>query len=142
VTRASWGVLDASVAVKCLLREVDSPLALEAVATRSDWIAPDFIFLEIASVARKALQRGLIQRAQAEAMLEKAPRLLVETVAAEGLRATAFRLAADHAFSVYDSAYLALAQLRGGEVLTADARLVQRARAAGLTTLVRPLSEA
>jgi predicted nucleic acid-binding protein len=141
VTRASWGVLDASVAVKCLLREADSSAALRAVAGRPDWIAPDLIFLEIASVALKTMRRGLIDRSQGEAMVASAGQLLVEAIPAGALREAAFRMAADHGFTAYDAAYLALAQMRGGEVLTADVKFSDRARAAGLSDLVRPLAE-
>jgi len=140
VTSAELGVLDASIAVKCLMDEADSDLARSAVAGRTDWIAPDLIFLEIASVALKAMRRGLIERAQAEALVVRLPRLLVETAPSESLAGAAFSLAADHGFSAYDAAYLALAQNRHTTMLTADRKLVDRAEAAGLGRLVTALT--
>jgi predicted nucleic acid-binding protein len=140
VTSAELGVLDASIAVKCLVDEADSELARSAVAGRTDWIAPDLIFLEIASVALKTMRRGLIERAQAEALVVRLPHLLVETAPSESLASAAFRLAADHGFSAYDAAYLALAESRGTTMLTADRKLVERARTVGLGHLVAALT--
>ena len=70
---ADVGVLDASIAVKCLIEEADSELARAAVAGRADWAAPDLIFLEVASVALKSMRRGWIDRSQAEAMVARLP---------------------------------------------------------------------
>ncbi|MGZ6013019.1 MAG: type II toxin-antitoxin system VapC family toxin [Caulobacteraceae bacterium] len=142
MTNPELGVLDASVAVKCLLDEAGSEQARPAVAARADWIAPDLIFLEIASVALKSMRRGLIERAQAEAMVSRLARLLAETPSARSLAGAAFALAADHGFSAHDAAYLALAQSRGATVLTADAKLADRAKAAGLGHLVTWLGSA
>lgn len=142
MTDAELGVLDASIAVKCLLDEADSERARPAVAARADWIAPDLIFLEIASVATKSMRRGLIERAQAEAMISRLGRLLTETASAESLAGRAFTLAADHGFSAYDAAYLALAERRGTTVLTADLKLLDRAKTAGLGHLVTGLPSA
>jgi len=136
------GVLDASIAVKCLIEEADSELARAAVAAHADWTAPDLIFLEVASVAVKSLRRGLIDRSQAEAMVARLPRLLTETARSDSLAAGALELAADHGFSAYDAAYLALAAARNAQVLTADLKLAERARLAGLEHLVETLRPA
>jgi predicted nucleic acid-binding protein len=140
VTNASVSVLDASIAVKCLIEESDSDLARAAVAARADWIAPDLIFLEVASVALKSMRRGLLDRSQAEAMVARLPALLVEVAASDALAAAAFQLAADYGFSAYDAAYIALAQVKNTIVLTADLRLAERAQAEGLGSLVATLS--
>ena len=142
MTRAEPGVLDASIAVKCFLEEADSAAARRAVAERADGIAPDLIFLEIASVALKTMRKGFLDRAQGAAMVAGAGSLLVETVSSAELCDAAFHLASDHGFSAYDAAYMALAQMRGGSVLTADLKLVDRARAAGLGHLAVALASA
>lgn len=142
MTSSETGVLDASAAVKCLLDEADSDLARAAVARRADWIAPDFIFLEVASVALKSMRRGLIEQVQAEAMVSRVGLLLVETTSSQDLAAAAFRLAAEHGFSAYDAAYLALAQNHDAMVLTADVKLIDRAHIAGLAHLVTGLTSA
>lgn len=139
MTSADLAVLDASVAVKCLVDEADSDLARAAVAGRADWVAPDLIFLEVASVALKSIRRGWLERAQAETMVLSLPQILAEVTSSEVLAASALRLAADHGFSVYDAAYLALAEARNTWVLTADLKLAMRARRVGLAKLVRTL---
>jgi predicted nucleic acid-binding protein len=133
-------VLDASVAVKCLMVEPDSETARRAVEAEPRWIAPDLIHLEIASVAATNVRRGLMPALVGQAMVAALPSLLSETVACEDLSAGAFQLAADHGFSAYDAPYLALARERGCAVLTADKRLVARAETAGLTNLVEVLT--
>jgi predicted nucleic acid-binding protein len=133
------GVLDASIAVKCLIEEMDSELARAAVAGHAEWTAPDLIFLEVASVALKSMRRGLLDRSQAGAMVARLPRLLAATAPSDSLAAAAFELAADHGFSAYDAAYLALADATGSAVLTADLKLAERARTAGLGHLVTTL---
>lgn len=142
MTSANVGVLDASVAVKCLIDEVDSDLARAAVGTRADWIAPDLIFLEVASVALKSMRRGLIDQTQAEAMVSRLRDLVAETAPSKNLVTAAFRLAAEHGFSAYDAAYLALADSHGTMVLTADLKLADRATATGLGHLVATLTAA
>lgn len=132
-------VLDASVIVKCFLIEQDSDNARIAVAQRDDWIAPDLLFLEVASVAVKSLRRGLIDRTLADAMVAMSSRLVTTTVPSSALYKEAFRLAADHGFSPYDAAYLALAISHDRSVLTADGKLADRARNAGLGRFVRLL---
>ncbi len=140
MTSASAGVLDASVAVKCFLEEAGSADARRAVADRADWIAPDLVFLEVASVALKAIRRGYIEPAQGAAMVAGADDLFAETVPAADLYADAFRLASTHGLSAYDAAYLALAERRGLQVLTADMRLADLADAAGIGHLVARLA--
>lgn len=139
MTSVELGVLDASIAVKCLVDEADSDTARAVVARRADWIAPDLIFLEVASVALKSMRRGLIKRGQAEAMVTRLSRLLAEVAPSQGLAAAAFGFAADHGFSAYDAAYLALADRRSTTLVTADLKLVGRANAAGLGHLVTAL---
>ena len=142
MTLVSVGVLDASVAVKCLLDEDDSAAARRAVRERADWIAPDLIHLEVANVALKSVRRGMITSAHGAAMTARVGRLLVEAVPAGSLASEAFRLAAAHGFSAHDAAYLALGQTRGLSVLTADRKLIARALAAGLAHLVEGLPDA
>ena len=132
-------VLDASVAVKCLIDETGSEAARRAVAAHTQWIAPDLIYLEVASVAVTAVRRGLIEASVGHEMVAALPSLLIETVAGDALAPSAFRLAAAHSFSAYDAAYLALACEHDCSVLTADRRLCTRAQAAGLHHLVQLL---
>ncbi|HLZ75354.1 type II toxin-antitoxin system VapC family toxin [Phenylobacterium sp.] len=142
MTSTDLCILDASIAVKCLVDEADSDLARAALANCTDWTAPDLIFLEVASVAVKSMRRGWLDRPQAAAMVAALPRILAEVVPSDELAAAAFQLAADHGFSAYDAAYLALAIDRKAQMLTADLKLAERARLAGLGHLVATLRPA
>jgi predicted nucleic acid-binding protein len=133
------GVLDASVAVKCFLDEAGSAEARRAVGRPINWIAPDLIFLEVVSVALKTIRRGLIHPTAGAAMVNGVAGLLAETAPAAELCADAFRMAANHGFSAYDAAYLALAERRRTQLLTADLRLADLAEASGLGSLVSRL---
>jgi predicted nucleic acid-binding protein len=126
--------------VKCLIAERDSDAARRAFGAHPRWIAPDLIHLEVASVAATNVRRGVMAPVAGRAMIAALPSLLSEAVNCEELSARAFQLAAEHGFSAYDAAYLALARDRGCAVLTADRKLVTRAGAAGLGDLVEPLT--
>ena len=125
-------VLDASVAAKCFIEEHDSGEARRQVLGALDWIAPDLIFLEIASVMTKALRAKALTEESAQRAVVSVGLLLAETVPGRELAERAFQLACGHGFSVYDAAYLALAQREGVRLLTADRRLMERAQVAGL----------
>lgn len=125
-------VLDASVAAKCFIEEADSGEARRQVLGALDWIAPDLIFLEIASVVTKAVRAKALTEEAARRAVASVGSLLAETVSGQELAERAFELACGHGFSVYDAAYLALAQREGVRLLTADRRLMERARGAGL----------
>jgi predicted nucleic acid-binding protein len=140
--RADGGVLDASVAVKCLVVEEGSDAARTAVAARRSWIAPDLILIEIASVAVKFVRRSLVDRDQGAAMVANIGLLLDETVPLAALKDRAFALAINHGFSAYDAAYLALAEAEDLAVLTADLKFAAKARDAGLGDLVETLAAA
>jgi predicted nucleic acid-binding protein len=133
-------VLDASVAAKFWFDEDDSEFAI-ALQKRVTSLAPDFLFVEVASVAAKLVRRGLTTDDRAERALREVGEVVDVWTPSPELSARAYELARDHGVSVYDGLYLTLAESEGTAVLTADARLVEKVRAAGLDHLVRPLSE-
>lgn len=124
-------VIDAS-AVLLLL--IDPDEAGERVAARlegSSTVAPDLLPYEVANVLRRHRNAGRLSDAEAR-------------LALDGLRALSIELwphavTADRAWSlgvnlsVYDAAYVALAEGLGAVLLTADARI---ARAPGVTCTV------
>jgi len=133
-------VLDASVAAKLGFEEDDSSLARDW-RKRVGMMAPDFLVIEIASVAAKRVRRGLSTDDEAGRAMRDVGELVDRLVPSAPLVPRVFELARDHGISVYDGLYLALAEKSGALVLTADAKLVQRACAAGLEHLVRPLAD-
>jgi predicted nucleic acid-binding protein len=130
-------VLDASVAAKVFVTEVGSEAAEAFVFSGVRLIAPDLVLIELANVATKRFRRGEISRAVAERMAAVARTLFDELTPASGLVVRAFALAADHGFSTYDATYIALAEQRGCELVTADKRLLARAAEARLGLAMR-----
>jgi len=133
-------VLDASVAAKLYFTEDHSDLAEAAVRSADLLIAPELLFIELASVAAKQVRRGAAAADTGAGTMDLMHGLLDEAVPLEGLAKRAFELAHRHGVSAYDGAYLALAEERGLRVLTADVRLVRRSEIEGLSHLVLPLS--
>jgi predicted nucleic acid-binding protein len=133
------GVLDASVAAKCFIEEEGSDEARRRVLGEVDWIAPDLIFAELASVATKAVRVRALDRESGRRAAASVGLLLAEIVSCQELCERAFELAVEHGFSAYDASYLALAEREDRRLLTADRRLAERARAAGFGALVEVL---
>jgi predicted nucleic acid-binding protein len=133
-------VIDASVAAKLYFTEAGSNLAETVVRAADRLIAPDLLFLEMASIAAKNVRRAISSLEQAADAVDSLSGILDETVPLPGLAGRAFQLAHEYGFSAYDGAYLALAEAEGIELVTADEKLVRRAREANLSHLVRPLA--
>jgi predicted nucleic acid-binding protein len=118
-------VLDASVGVKWVINEVDTPAALRV---RDDFrnavhelIAPDSYVLETAHGLTKAERRGAVlgaERLWTDLMLD-CPQLHPF----RPLMTRAIQLARQARIAVYDCLYVALAEQEGCEVLTADDRM-------------------
>ena len=105
-------------------------LLLEGGITPAHWP------LEVANALRSAERSGRVDEAaiaRARSIVADLPIdvLPVETSTALGLIDTARR----HDLSVYDAAYLDLADLRGLGVATIDARLASACRAAGVSLI-------
>jgi predicted nucleic acid-binding protein len=131
-------VVDASVAAKFWFEE-DGLEVARNLRTRVGLSAPDFLVIEMASIAAKRVRRGLSTNEEGSRAVREVVTLVDEFEPSAPLAPRAFELARDHGVSVYDGLYLALAEARGARVLTADEKLVKRARAAGLGALVQPL---
>jgi predicted nucleic acid-binding protein len=118
-------VIDASVVVKWTLPEEDSEhaLALHDAHLEQNWslLAPTLILTEVANAFWKRRDQMDVEIAQEalSALLASG----IELVPIEYLFAKAHRLACQHGRTVYDALYLALAQQRGCDFVTADERL-------------------
>jgi predicted nucleic acid-binding protein len=132
-------VVDASVAVKLYFAGQGTPAAKAELESGASLLAPELLFVEMASVATKFIRRGLTTADQAAMAVASVVNLLDEAVPIRGLSQRAFELASRHGFSAYDGCYLALAEQRALQVLTADEKLVRRAKDQGLAHLVRLL---
>ena len=118
-------VIDASVAVKWFLPENHSSEALlirdKFVDGECKLIAPDLMLSELANVLWK--RRESIDEATALDIIRDLLALGVGLVPSEQIIVRAYRLASGHNRTVYDSMYLALAESRNCDMVTADERL-------------------
>jgi predicted nucleic acid-binding protein len=133
-------VIDASALLRLFLADGPIPVGLEtamALGGRGDAVllVPDLCLLESASVLLKQVQRSLLRRDEAEELFEDLRRLPLRPVPSSELSAHALALALDHGLSVYDAAYLALAQRSGAALITSDHQLESAARRCGCATL-------
>jgi predicted nucleic acid-binding protein len=121
--------VDACVAVKWVLPEEDSEIALELYArakTDGDTlVAPPHMPVEVVNVIRKYVRRGELLPAEGERVLAAFLDFDVSLAAPSGLYESALLLAQrfDRP-TVYDTHYVALAEIAGCELWTADQRLV------------------
>jgi predicted nucleic acid-binding protein len=132
-------VVDASVAAKVFITEAGSPDARALFLSGMKTVAPDLVVVELTNVAVKRVRNGAIPRVVGERMVGSVRRLFDELAPTGDLVARAFALAADHGLSTYDATYVALAEARGCDLITADLRLISRAAQAGLPVTLRTL---
>ncbi len=134
-------VVDASVACKWFIAEADSDAA-EALAAGSQMLlAPDLIVPEVCNFAWLKLRRGEIALEQATAMVEGLPDMLDELAPSAQLAARALEIARILAHPAYGCFYLALAELRGTQVVTDDRQLLARLAATPWAPLALRLGE-
>jgi len=124
-------VIDASVAAKWVLPEIEEGLVPQAVRlldlaakSRVDFIAPELFWAEIGSVFSKAVRRGRWREQDAIESTAKLQSFAISTASNLPLLAAALKIALDHNQSVYDAIYVSLAMERRSELVTADERLV------------------
>jgi predicted nucleic acid-binding protein len=121
-------VIDASVAVKCVLPEKDSPRAVRLLnAYRKaihELIAPDIFPIEIAHALTRAERRKIIQPPQGAKRFAALMRIRPLLRPYLPLLPRAFAISSAMSVGVYDCVYVALAEQESCEMVTADTRLV------------------
>ncbi len=128
-------VVDASLAVKWMVREADTPAALAFLAASENALAaPDYFFVEVAgAIVRRANER-LSSRADADLAIETWSKALGRRIVV-GHAVTSDRLTAgsilalDLGHPLKGCLYLALAIEFGCELATCDARFARKASA-------------
>lgn len=122
-------VVDASFLLKLFLNEPDSHRA------RAQWdgwlqlgeaiLAPPILWPETLSVLRRSVHRSIVSEADADRAFGALENLNIEVREPPGLYRTAWALAQRfHRPTVYDCCYLALAEMVGCDLWTADRRLL------------------
>lgn len=125
--------VDANLALKLVLVEEDSPQAHHLwetwVEADVEVIAPPLLAFEGTSVICNKMHRGLVPPEEAEVMFRAFHLLGVRFLYPDGLHEKAWELARQfNRPQAYDSYYLALAEMLGLELWTADARLYNVAK--------------
>ena len=120
-------VVDASVALKFFLPEVESDAALRLLASRAMLAAPDILPLELRAAVTKYHRRRLITLDEARAIAGAIGRLAVDLHPWQPLLAPAFELSLLLHHGVYDCLYLMLARQLAWPLATADRRMKQKA---------------
>jgi predicted nucleic acid-binding protein len=133
-------VVDASVAIKWFIPEGDHEKALRLRQARFALVAPDLMKVEVANALWKKRRQGEIDDGVCEAILTEMLSGAVRYVPDGDLFEAAFRMSCDIDHPVYDCLYLALARAERGKLVTADARLLDKASRSGLDRLVLPLA--
>ncbi len=122
--------VDASLAMKWLTYESGSQGAIAWLAAHVDdeLMAPTFFTVEIASVLRQKVRRAEINAQEGREALDLLRRLNIKLVWDWSLLERAYEMAVELSQStVYDTAYLALAEREQGELWTADASFARTA---------------
>jgi len=135
-------VVDASVAVKWVVTEENSPAALRFLEAGHAMAVPDLFFAEVASVFQKKCRRGEMIIEDAETALRCMLAIPLEAHAAQNLAEDALRLSSRCGASVYDGIYLALAERQRCPLITADERLARQVSATNFSEEVRVLQQA
>ena len=114
-------VLDASVALKWVLREEHAATARRVLATK-ELLAPHLLWAEVGNTLWKRHRRRESSVEEVRRMLAEFQRLPVTTFAHWPFLAAALDLAISLNQTVYDCLYLALAEGRDSVMVTADRR--------------------
>lgn len=133
-------VVDASVAVKWLVREEKTEAARALLRTPEPLIAPDWLMAEAASTFWKKVKRSELLAIHAERHLDDLPKFFMELHPAADLVRTAFDWSIRLRHSPYDCIYLALALQEDARMVTADEEFYRVLAKADLTEGVELLA--
>ncbi len=133
-------VVDASVAAKWVLKELDSEPA-RRVAREAEMLAPDLLWAELGNVLWRRQRLGELSPLDARGMLLTLRAVPVQTHSMFPLLPLALEIALAIGHSIYDCIYLALADREDCRVVTADRRLQNAVASGPMAASVIGLSE-
>jgi predicted nucleic acid-binding protein len=117
-------VIDASIAVKWVVEEDGTPLAV-MLRQNHRFAAPDLLVAECANILGKKTQRNELTPAEASMAAKLLERSNIELFAMRGLLAEATEMAISLGHPAYDCMYISLAASRNWRFVTADERLLR-----------------
>lgn len=116
-------VVDASVAIKWYVQEPHTAAASRFLDAGFDLFAPDLLWCEFGNILWKKRLRGDLTAAAAQQIIGELKRVAINIEPVAPLLEAAFDIAVRVSRTVYDSAYLALAERLGCRCVTADEKL-------------------
>ncbi|MCA1748185.1 MAG: type II toxin-antitoxin system VapC family toxin [Parasphingopyxis sp.] len=131
-------LIDASVALKWYLPEADSDAAI--ALTDQELCAPSLILAEVANGLWRGERLGHLQPDSVRNGLTTLSEIFSELTPLDLLLARASEIGRDLDHPVYDCIYLADAERRGVELVTADKRLLRRLAGSAYGHLAKALS--
>lgn len=125
-------VLDTSAFLRLFVPDGPIPQGLEEFMRgvergENTAIAPELMLAEAANVANKKRYQGILSEDETVELIGLMRRMPVRYFSHRDLIEPAGRLASEHALTVYDALYLALARMRAARLFSADGRLVRAA---------------
>lgn len=133
-------VVDANVALRWFLPEPQRAAAL-AVLERDAWlIAPELLLVEVGNGLRKKVLSGQADTARAFDCMATLRQVLDEVYPAARLLPRALELSIELRHPIYDCLYLALAEAKGVDLVTADGAFADVLEGHPLRARVRVLS--
>jgi len=125
-SRASFTrcILDASVAMKWFFREEDLTDQADALLqSGSEFVVPDYFYLEMNSVLTKLARKGLLAAGQVLQMNRALRALPANVLETANYRELALDLSMEKNAGYYDCLYVVPAQITRVPLITADRRL-------------------
>ena len=119
-------VVDASIVIKWLVDEDDSPLAL-ALRAKQNTSAPDFVLIECRNVLLTKTRKKLLLPGDAVRAESAIGAIGLELLPSQRFLTEAFALALELGQPIYDCIYLAAAIATECTLVTADARFAKTA---------------
>lgn len=133
-------VVDASVALRWYVETASSGAAVSILAGDEALIAPDLIVCEVANAAWKLARAGEISDEHGARIAAAAPSAFARLVPATELAEAAYAMACELDHPVYHCLYLRLAEVEATQMVSADARLLERVRGTRWEDRIRSLS--
>ncbi|MEX2238389.1 MAG: type II toxin-antitoxin system VapC family toxin [Dehalococcoidia bacterium] len=133
-------VIDASVCVKWLVYEEHTAAAIRLADTKTEFLAPDLLRLEVASALTNKVRRGELPAGEIS-LLARVPNFVPDLVPWQPLLDPALELALVLQRPLYDCLYLALALRENTAMVTADDRLFNSLQGSTIAHTVMSIQE-
>ena len=134
-------VVDASVAIRWYVEASGTPAAIAILDSDDPLVAPDLVVAEITNVTWKMVRAGQISQDHGARIAAVLPTAFSNLVSAASLATRALEISSHLDHPVYDSIYIALAELQDARLITADDRLIRTVQNTEWESLVLGLTD-